>query len=175
MFWLFGFRGGGRASESILTLLGLWCTLEFMDGPLLCNYKNLLLVFTSLLHVQLLRTWPITTGLGNRKCNFGMTVIVSPACWFISCAVYTSSSLCPPVPGSCVILPLSELSQVWNYDIWLPALPMWQPLVTSHYSPVGRPLCWLYLSRTWRHTPYSQFFRTRQPLHCSKTNNCELN
>ena len=34
MFWLFGFRGGGRGSESILTLLGLWCTLEFMDGPL---------------------------------------------------------------------------------------------------------------------------------------------
>ena len=34
------------------------------------------LAFTSLLHCHFLCTWSITTEPGNRKCNFGMIIVV---------------------------------------------------------------------------------------------------
>ena len=45
---------------------------------IIVQYKKLTLQlsFTSLLHGQLLCTWPITTEPGNRKCNFRMIIIV---------------------------------------------------------------------------------------------------
>jgi hypothetical protein len=57
-YWI---RGGGRRSESILTLFGLWCTSMFLDGPFKASWSY----FTN---VTLLSTNP---GSNFRKWDLG--------------------------------------------------------------------------------------------------------